>query len=114
MRNIGKHEGKHVSPLFNANHWHRLWKNPTIIGVKSNITTFSYVCRIIVYGFIAADDEAMTFCDTDWCDIGNKLIVAQECHIESKILGLWYDIYPASYLKQLKSVDQWSTRTPLP
>ena len=31
-----------------GNHWHRLLKIPAIIGVKSNITTFNYVCRFCV------------------------------------------------------------------
>ena len=34
--------------LLNANHWHRLWEIPAITGVKSNITTFNYISRLIV------------------------------------------------------------------
>ena len=35
----------------NANHWHCLWEIPAINGVKSNLTTFNYVCRFIVNMF---------------------------------------------------------------
>ena len=39
--------------ILNANHWHRLWEVPAIIGVvKSNIKTFNYVCRFIVNMFL--------------------------------------------------------------
>ena len=37
--------------ILNANHWHCLWDIPAIIGIKSNITTFNYVCRFIVNTF---------------------------------------------------------------
>ena len=48
-RQVTKGSASHNT--LNANHWHNLLEIPSIIGVKSNITTFTYVCRFFVNMF---------------------------------------------------------------
>ena len=49
----------------NGNHWHRLLEIPAIIGVKSNITTFNYVCRFCVNMFYCGRNRFNEFKHAD-------------------------------------------------
>ena len=43
-----------------TNHWHCLWKIPSIIAVKSNVTTFTQVLRFVVNMFFHCGRVAFT------------------------------------------------------
>ena len=49
----------------NDNHWHRLLEIPAIIGVKSNITIFNYVCRFFVNMFYCGRNRFNEFKHAD-------------------------------------------------
>ena len=53
----------------NDNHWHRLLEIPAIICVKSNITTFNYVCRFFVNMFYCSRNHFNEFKHVDMKDV---------------------------------------------
>ena len=56
-----------------ANHWYCLWKIPPIIAVKSNVTTFIQVLRLVENMFYYGRVAFTVFKHTDIKAVGQRL-----------------------------------------